>query len=399
MKKLIVSLIFLTIACSSNTMRSSSPIIYNTITTGIYTLDEESPGEYHKVIFKTDGTIEGAVYLKLQEDIKWKGDNAHSRFINLYSSDYANLKGYIYFPINKYHNNNNGYNGNYLPFLENLNLLVITNASSRESRPLVYITDSTMINNIANALNEIKKVKDDINKILSSVDSSNLFILDFSSEKNFEKMNSISQYKDLSFYDLFDEAYFNDKENSNIFNSTKLDNDEFIYREKKPVYEKVRNKKFLFIHSDSTDELLELEFSEYDFDKKGYFCTIKKITPIGGLMGSGAFKIIEMVSKPFFVSMNENDAKEFKNHKLKLSVLAERSTQIKAIKVTRIKINELGIKDVAIDEKIWRQYQQQYRQHASKCYIANEKIKQLNLNVMKYHIIDTDTNKIYTNIH
>jgi hypothetical protein len=115
-------------------------------------------------------------------------------------------------------------------------------------------------------------------------------------------------------------------------------------------------------------------------------------------MGSGAFKIIEMVSKPFFLPINEKEAKEFKDHALDFVILAERKVQMKKIKVTRIRINELGIKDVALDEEIWRQYRQRYREHASKCYIADEVIKQLNLDIIKYHIIDTDTKKVYTNI-
>lgn len=403
MKKLLFSLLVMILACSSNTMKSNSTEnkmksnsteLYNKITTGIYVFDEKKPGEYNLIKFKQDGTIEGANYLFLNDDVQWKEDKEKPCVINIYSNNSNIIYGYIYF-IDGY---NSEYNGNYQSVKDYLNFLEIV---TTDKKIFAYTSSSFIANTIIDEFKSKARKKeavDEINKFLSSVDRTKIYFLDFSDLKEYESLNTIAQYKELSYYGLFDEAYFNKKENPNILNNFELDDDEFVYREKKPVYAEIRKKKYLFIHSDITNENIKLEISEYDFNKKGYYCTIKRTTPIGGVMGVGPFEIIEMVSKPFFVSINETEAREFKNHKIQFSIIAELSAKTKQIKVTRIKINEAGITDVAVNETLWKAYKEKYIQHASKCYISNEKIKQLNLNVINYQITDTDTDISYTNI-
>lgn len=374
-----------------------------------YLFSPETTGEViGTLIFEKDGSIGGETkkifgYEKAEWSIKYITKENQEKYSELGSVWIYNLDSdpekkeipgkleYNRFLAEvKYNNFYNKYKNKIYPFKFN----------SKEKQIQVLYTNSwELIKEIKQEFQKIKKEYEELeNKILSSVDKKNLYILDFSTEKHFEKLNSISRYKDLSFYRLFDEAYFNKKENPNIFNNTDLDDDEFTYREKKSIYKEIRDKKYLFINSDYQNVQFEIEFSEYNFNKKGYYCTIKKIAPVGGLMGSGPFKVIEMISKPFFISMNETEAKEFKKHKINFNILAKRTLQEKTIKVTKVNINEGGIKDIALDEGVWRHYKEQNWMNASRCFISNEKIKQLNLNVIKYYIIDTDTNKTYTNI-
>lgn len=212
-------------------------------------------------------------------------------------------------------------------------------------------------------------------------------------EKNIHNLDYLACSKNSdncqNTYD-FDMAYFNDKENK-IFNSTTYKEDQFTFKTDKIKFKEIRDKKYILINT-SLDS--NIEFLDYDFNKKGYNFKFSITENIGKapFSSSKGFDYSPTNSEKFFFKISEKDAQEINQYYKQALILAEIKNVVEdklvPYKCTTDGGALLGKVTIYANKK---EYEDVFRsKYEFSCKPETVKVKRISLEIKKFYFYNED---------